>query len=110
MASLAATSHILSQQAFNEKHTQYLTPGRRVLWDNGRITRESLSSMSIPITATPLHLPQLISAFKHYLWILKTTHAGALMLQRRGNKSVRCFPSFLTLRPIQCRCRHGRVL
>ena len=25
----------------------------------------------------PLHLPQLINPFKHFLWILKTTHAGA---------------------------------
>ena len=27
--------------------------------------------------ATPLHLPQLIPAMQHYLWILKTTHSGA---------------------------------
>ena len=25
----------------------------------------------------PFHLPQLINPFKHFLWILKTTHAGA---------------------------------
>lgn len=29
--------------------------------------------------ATPLHLPQLIGPFQHYLWILKTTHSGADM-------------------------------
>ena len=30
-----------------------------------------------PITADPLHLPQLIGAMKHYLWTLKITHGGA---------------------------------
>ena len=29
--------------------------------------------------ATPLNLPHLINPFKHYLWILKTTHSGADM-------------------------------
>ena len=28
--------------------------------------------------ASPFHLPQLIDPFKHYLWILKTTHSGGL--------------------------------
>lgn len=52
-----------------------LTP-RRVLWDNGQVSREALSSMTHPITAQPLHLPQLIPSMKHYLWILKMTHSG----------------------------------
>lgn len=30
-----------------------------------------------PITADPLHLPQLTGSMKHYLWILKITHGGA---------------------------------
>ncbi|KAK9803518.1 hypothetical protein WJX73_002149 [Symbiochloris irregularis] len=51
----------------------------RVLWDNGRITRDMLATMDHPITATPVHLPQLIGPFQHYLWILKTTHSGADM-------------------------------
>ena len=29
--------------------------------------------------ATPMHLPHLIGPFQHYLWILKTCHAGADM-------------------------------
>ena len=49
----------------------------RVAWENGRITPDSLVQMDHPITATPLHLPQLIGPMQHYLWILKTTHAGA---------------------------------
>ena len=49
----------------------------RVAWENGRITPESLAQMDHPISATPLHLPQLIGPMEHYLWILKTTHAGA---------------------------------
>lgn len=51
----------------------------RVLWDNGRITKERLESMHNPIRAWPMHLPHLIPAFNHYLWILKTCHAGADM-------------------------------
>lgn len=49
----------------------------RVAWENGRITPESLASMDHPIQATPVHLPHLIGPMNHYLWILKTTHAGA---------------------------------
>lgn len=26
-----------------------------------------------------MHLPHLIDPFKHYLWILKTTHSGGLL-------------------------------
>lgn len=49
----------------------------RVAWENGRITPESLSQMDHPVMASPIHLPQLIGPMEHYLWILKTTHAGA---------------------------------
>lgn len=49
----------------------------RVAWENGRITPEYLSQMDHPINPNPFHLPQLIDSMKHYLWILKTTHAGA---------------------------------
>ncbi|PRW45423.1 Carbohydrate-Binding Module Family 45 [Chlorella sorokiniana] len=49
----------------------------RVAWERGQITPETLASMDHPITAHPLHLPHLIDPFKHYLWILKTTHSGA---------------------------------
>lgn len=49
----------------------------RVLWDSGRITKESLESMSKPIKAWPRHLPHLIGPMQHYLWILKVTHSGA---------------------------------
>ena len=34
-------------------------------------------SGAAPAAATPLHLPQLIPAMQHYLWILKMTHSGA---------------------------------
>ncbi|KAK9862996.1 hypothetical protein WJX84_004122 [Apatococcus fuscideae] len=51
----------------------------RVLWENGRISREMLASMDKPITNDPYHLPQLIGPFKHFLWILKTCHSGADM-------------------------------
>lgn len=49
----------------------------RVAWENGRITPESLAAMDHPVQATPVHLPHLIGPMNHYLWILKTTHAGA---------------------------------
>ncbi|GLC52406.1 Phosphoglucan, water dikinase, chloroplastic [Pleodorina starrii] len=49
----------------------------RVLWDNGRLTRDKMESWSKPISAWPQHLPHLIPAFQGYLWTLKTTHAGA---------------------------------
>ncbi|KAL6770951.1 GWD2 [Auxenochlorella protothecoides x Auxenochlorella symbiontica] len=60
-------------------HTNNMDDFWRVLWDNGQVSREALSSMTHPITAQPLHLPQLIPSMKHYLWILKTTHSGADM-------------------------------
>lgn len=34
------------------------------------------NAVNLP-AATPLHLPQLIGPMQHYLWILKTCHAGA---------------------------------
>ena len=49
----------------------------RVAWENGRITPESLAAMDHPVQATPVDLPHLIGPMNHYLWILKTTHAGA---------------------------------
>ena len=49
----------------------------RVAWENGRITPESLAAMDHPVQPTPVHLPHLIGPMNHYLWILKTTHAGA---------------------------------
>lgn len=49
----------------------------RVLWDAGRVTREDLATMDHPIRCAPKFMPHLIPAFEHYLWILKTTHAGA---------------------------------
>lgn len=39
----------------------------------------SLRAGDLVCAATPLHLPQLIGPFQHYLWILKTTHSGADM-------------------------------
>lgn len=44
------------------------------------MAKEQLRTMTHAITADPLHLPHLIPAMKHYLWILKTTHAGVLGL------------------------------
>ncbi|GAQ90596.1 Carbohydrate-Binding Module Family 45 protein [Klebsormidium nitens] len=51
----------------------------RVLWDNGKISKEQLEKMDHPISSWPMHLPHLIPAFQHFLWILKTVHAGANM-------------------------------
>ena len=42
----------------------------------------TLCSLSIVIfspAAWPMHLPHLIPAFQHFLWILKVTHSGADM-------------------------------
>ncbi|BBN15807.1 hypothetical protein MPTK1_7g01020 [Marchantia polymorpha subsp. ruderalis] len=47
------------------------------LWDRGGVTKEWLEKMDHPISARPLFLPQLIPAFKHFLWVLKTVHSGA---------------------------------
>mmetsp|Transcript_22316 Transcript_22316/g.61890 ORF Transcript_22316/g.61890 Transcript_22316/m.61890 type:complete len:1108 (+) Transcript_22316:271-3594(+) len=53
------------------------------LWDNHGLTREDLASMKSGwrnedgITGPACHLPQLIPAFQHLLWILKVTHSGA---------------------------------
>lgn len=53
----------------------------RVLWERGQITKERLETMHIPVKAWPQHLPHLIPAFEHYLWILKTCHGGADMVR-----------------------------
>ncbi|OAE19119.1 hypothetical protein AXG93_2062s1300 [Marchantia polymorpha subsp. ruderalis] len=45
--------------------------------DRGGVTKEWLEKMDHPISARPLFLPQLIPAFKHFLWVLKTVHSGA---------------------------------
>ena len=52
------------------------------LWENGRLSREDLAGMKAGwrtdgITGPACHLPHMIDSFKHYLWILKTTHGGA---------------------------------
>jgi alpha-glucan, water dikinase len=52
------------------------------LWDNAKLTREDLAGMKAGwrtegISGPACHLPQMIGSFKHYLWILKTTHGGA---------------------------------
>ena len=51
------------------------------LWDHGRLTRDDLADMkagwrSDGIHGPALHMPHMIDSFKHYLWILKTTHGG----------------------------------
>jgi alpha-glucan,water dikinase len=65
-----------------EAYLHFLHTGRgddfwRALWDRGGLSRERLGSMPNPITATPLHMPQLIPDMQRYLWTLKTVHAGA---------------------------------
>lgn len=67
-----------------EAYLAYLHSGNhddywRVLWDNGRITKERLETMHNPIKAWPQHLPHLLNAFKGYLWTLKCCHGGADM-------------------------------
>ncbi len=68
--------------AICEAYLHFLHSGRegdfwQALWDVGRISRERLASMPNPITASPLHLPQLIPDMQRYLWTLKSVHAGA---------------------------------
>ena len=51
------------------------------LWHNGGLTREDLAGMkagwrSDGIHGPALHMPHMIDSFKHYLWVLKTTHGG----------------------------------
>jgi alpha-glucan,water dikinase len=67
-----------------EAYLAYLHSGNhddywRVLWDNGKITKERLETMHNPIKAWPQHMPHLINAFKGYLWTLKCCHGGADM-------------------------------
>ena len=52
------------------------------LWEHGGLSREDLAGMKAGwrtegITGPACHLPHMIDSFKHYLWILKTTHGGA---------------------------------
>ena len=54
------------------------------LWEYGGISRERAASMKCGwkndgIKDDPLHLPHMINDMKHYLWILKTVHAGSNM-------------------------------
>jgi len=68
--------------AICEAYLHFLHTGRdgdfwHALWTNGGISRERLARMPNPITASPLHLPQLIPDLQRYLWTLKTVHAGA---------------------------------
>lgn len=42
----------------------------RVAWERGRLTPELLTSMDHPIKPTPCHLPQLIPAMQHYLYVV----------------------------------------
>eukprot|EP00897_Mesotaenium_endlicherianum_P008242 jgi/Mesen1/7446/ME000389S06789 len=58
-------------------HTANMDSFYHTLWEKGRVTKEWLHSMDHPLTATPLHLPHLIPAFQHFLWVLKTVHSGA---------------------------------
>ena len=51
------------------------------LWERGGLTRDDLANMkagwrSDGIHGPALHMPHMIDSFKHYLWILKTTHGG----------------------------------
>lgn len=48
----------------------------RYLWENHRISRAQLESMDRPLRSPAVHLPQLIPAMKHFLWVLKITHSG----------------------------------
>jgi len=52
------------------------------LWEYGGISRERMANMkcgwrSDGIKADPGHMPHVVNDFKHYLWILKTVHAGS---------------------------------
>lgn len=54
------------------------------LWDNYKLSKEDLAGMKAGwrtsgISGPALHMPQLIPAFKHLLWIIKIAHSGADM-------------------------------
>lgn len=51
----------------------------KYIWDNHRITRDRLEQMDRPIRSPALHLPQLIPAMKHFLWVLKITHSASTL-------------------------------
>ena len=72
---------------------------RRSHLEASGISRERAASMnngwrSDGIVSDPLHMPHMINDFKHYLWILKTVHAGSdmkdmlVMAQVRGFSSI----------------------
>ncbi|GBG60684.1 hypothetical protein CBR_g12420 [Chara braunii] len=58
-------------------HTGSIDEFYSALWNKGGISREWLRSMDHPIRSDPVHLPHLIQPFQHFLWVLKTVHAGA---------------------------------
>lgn len=71
------------------------------IWDNHRISRDRLESMDRPIRSPAVHLPQLIPAMKHFLWVLKITHSGitldesvefAKVRESRGDDDTRRSP------------------
>jgi alpha-glucan, water dikinase len=54
------------------------------LWDNYKLSKEDLAGMKAGwrtsgISGPGLHMPHLIPAFKHLLWIIKIAHSGADM-------------------------------
>eukprot|EP00798_Chlamydomonas_sp_ICE-L_P020028 gene20028-26744_t len=49
----------------------------RVLLEKGKLTQEDLDHFGKPLTAQPMHLPDLIGSIKSFLWVLKVTHSGA---------------------------------
>ena len=51
------------------------------LYEYGKLTKDDLGEMKVGwrmggITGPACHLPHLIPAFQHYLWILKVSHSG----------------------------------
>uniref|UniRef100_A0A7S0RVE0 Pyruvate phosphate dikinase AMP/ATP-binding domain-containing protein n=1 Tax=Pyramimonas obovata TaxID=1411642 RepID=A0A7S0RVE0_9CHLO len=64
------------------------------LFEYGGITREMMANMkcgwrSDGIKADPVHIPHIVDDMKHYLWILKTVHAGSdlqtMVVMSQGN-------------------------
>lgn len=52
------------------------------LWEHNKLTKEDLAAMKAGwrtngITGPANHMPHLIPAFQHLLWIIKITHSGA---------------------------------
>eukprot|EP00882_Tetradesmus_deserticola_P013501 GHRQ01014333.1.p2 GENE.GHRQ01014333.1~~GHRQ01014333.1.p2 ORF type:complete len:240 (+),score=111.68 GHRQ01014333.1:1275-1994(+) len=75
----------------------------RVLADNG-LSKGQIESWEQPITALPMHLPQLIPPIQHYHWVLKTCHSGAEL-----DTALTCAQGFVDP-DLRCCCRNCHIV